>query len=364
MPNLTVGSSSQCPAASSVGTEDSAEVSNQCVNQEVVNQEASQEAKRAEESSGPRWRRTNRAGMLSTLALVILGTGLIPANASLPGLPYAKPDILTSIAPAPEGGFWLQIQDDNAFSTPTPPGHTALYDGAPGYADVYHAGLIVPVPGTSGYWVVTRDGKIHPRGGAPNLCNGNLQTCSGFYGHARSYLTAIAATPTGQGFWAVGRDGKVWTAGDAISYGDATFDDAVPTGIVATPSGKGYYIVVDNGGVHAFGDAIFYGSTGGTQPGGNPITGIATSIDATGAVNGYWLVIRDGGVLACGHAPFWGSSGGTDSVVTSITSFRTSEPNNNALETVGYAWINKAGNVSMCTKDRPCGIPQVTYDCN
>jgi hypothetical protein len=293
-----------------------------------------------------------------SVGFIILGifcTAVVTANASLPGLPYLKPDILTSIAAAPGGGFWLQIQDDYAFSTPTPPGYTVPYEGAPAYDDVYHAGLIAAVPGTVGYWVVTRDGKINARGGAPTLCNGNLATCSGFSGNANSYLTAIAATPTGQGFWAVGRDGKVWTAGDATSYGDTTFDDATPTGIAATPSGKGYYIAVDNGGVHSFGDAVFYGSTGGTKPNGHPISGIATSIDATGAVNGYWLVIRDGGVLSFGSAPFWGSSGGNDSVVTSIVSFPSSQTGNNNPETVGYAWINNRGRVGMCTKDRPCG---------
>jgi hypothetical protein len=300
--------------------------------------------------------RTNVRGLsLGFITLAISCSAWVAAHASLPGLPFLKPDNLTSIAAAPRGGFWLQIQDDYAFSTPTPPGYTVAYEGAPQYDDVHHAGLIVAVPGTDGYWIVTRDGKIHARGGAPTLCNGDLETCSSFSGNANSYLTAIAATPTGRGLWAVGRDGKVWTAGDAMSYGDTTFDDAVPTGIAATPSGEGYYIAVDNGGVHSFGDAKFYGSTGGTKPNGHPISGIATSIDATGAVNGYWLVIRDGGVLAFGSAPFWGSSGGNDSVVTSIVSFRTSEVNDNNPETIGYAWINSRGRIGMCTKDRPCG---------
>jgi hypothetical protein len=142
------------------------------------------------------------------------------------------------------------------------------------------------------------------------------------------------------------------------------FDDAVPTGIAATPSGKGYYIVVENGGVHPFGDAVFYGSTGGTKPNGHPVTGIATSIDSTGAVNGYWLAIRDGGVFSCGNAPFWGSSGGNGHGVTSIVSFRSSQANNNDPETVGYAWVNVDGQVSMCTRDRPCGGAQIKHECS
>jgi hypothetical protein len=290
------------------------------------------------------------------IAAGIFCTVLVAAHASLPGVPYLLPDLLTSIAAAPGGGFWLQIQDDYDQSTPTPPGYTVAYDGAPSYGNVHHAGLIAAFPGTNGYWIVTRDGKIHARGGAPSICrNDNLSTCSGYNPNPTNYLTAIAPTPTGKGLWAVGRDGTVWSAGDAVSYGDTTFDDAVPTGIAATPSGKGYYISVDNGGVHCFGDAAFYGSTGGNKPNGHPISGIATSIDSTGQVNGYWLVSRDGGVLPFGSAPFWGSSGGNDDAVTSIVSFRSSQSGNNNPETVGYAWINKQGRVGMCTRERPCG---------
>jgi hypothetical protein len=299
--------------------------------------------------------RLTRIALMLGLALVIPGIGVIPALASVPGLPLVKDDILTSLAPAPAGGFWIQIQDDYVYSQPTPPGYTVLYDGAPAYDQVYHAGLIAWVPGTNGYWVVTQDGHIYSRGGAPHLCaNDSLSTCSGFNSGPWSNLTAVAATPSGHGFWAVGRNGKVWTAGDAQSYGDTTFDSTVPTGIAPMPSGKGYYIVVANGGVHTFGDAVFYGSTGGNKPGGHNITGIATSIDVTGQVNGYWLVGQDGGVFAFGNAPFYGSSGGNDSVVTSIVSFQSPDPKNDP-ETVGYAWINKAGRLSMCTKDRPCG---------
>ncbi|MGA7567991.1 MAG: hypothetical protein WBW53_18195 [Terriglobales bacterium] len=305
--------------------------------------------------SGPLRRLTRIAFMLGLLAILIPGAGVVPAFASVPGLPYLKDDILTSLAPAPDGGFWGQIQDSYSDWTPTPPGYTQLYDGAPRYENIHHAGLITWVPGTNGYWVITESGHIYSRGGAPHLCKADsLSTCSSFSSGPYSNLTAAAATPSGHGLWAVGRNGKVWTAGDAQSYGDTTFDDSVPTGIVPTPSGNGYYIVVANGGVHTFGDAEFFGSTGGNPPGGRNITGMATSIDANGHVNGYWLVGQDGGVFAFGSAPFYGSSGGNDSVVTSIISFPSPDPSTDP-ETIGYAWINAAGNLSMCTRDRPCG---------
>ena len=322
--------------------------------------------------SGPLRRLIRIAVTPSLLALTILGMGLATAYASLPGTPYLSEDQLTSVAPAPSGGFWIQRQSENVCPpdcSTTPAGFTLQVDGAPIYDNIHHAGLIALVPKTEGYWVVTGDGEIHARGGAPNLCNGDLGSCSGFVGGARHSLTGVAATPTGHGFWAVARDGAVWTAGDANSFGDSDGDKSVPTGIVGTPSGNGYYIVVENGGVHTFGDAVFYGSTGGNKPGGHHITGLALSTDTTGAVNGYWLVLDDGGVLSCGAAPFWGSSGGTDSEVTSITSFPTSEQNNTDPETIGYAWVNAKGHLGMCTRDRPCGgalssTPPATPECH
>ena len=51
----------------------------------------------------------------------------------------------------------------------TPAGFTLQVDGAPVYDNIHHAGLIASVPKTEGYWVVTLDGEIHARGGAPNL---------------------------------------------------------------------------------------------------------------------------------------------------------------------------------------------------
>jgi len=299
--------------------------------------------------------RRRLAGIPLMLGIFALGIARVPALASLPGIPLIKDDILTSVAAAPSGGFWSQIQDSYEDSTPTPPGYTQVHEGAPAYDDIHHAGLIAWAPGTNGYWVVTESGHIYARGGAKQLCPADsLSTCSGFVPGAFSNLTAVAATPSGNGLWAVGRNGKVWTAGDAISYGDVTFDDSVPTGIAPTPDGGGYYIVVENGGVHTFGNAIFYGSTGGHPPAGRTITGMATSINTSGQVNGYWLVGQDGGVHTFGEAPFWGSSGGNDSVVTSIISFPRPEPSANP-ETVGYAWINAEGQLSMCTRDRPCG---------
>jgi hypothetical protein len=189
-----------------------------------------------------RWRTTRKGKlvmMLSLIAAAVLA-GPIAARASIPGTPLVSEDQLTSVTPASNGGYWVQVQDEQLCPpncATTPPGYTIPLHGAPAYQDVIHAGLIAWVFGTTGYWIVTQTGHIYSRGGAPRLCNNELSSCSGFNSGPFTNLTAIAATPSGQGFWAVGRDGGVWTAGDAVSYGDVTNDGPVPTRIVGTPSG-------------------------------------------------------------------------------------------------------------------------------
>lgn len=94
----------------------------------------------------------------SLLALTILGMGLATAYASLPGTPLLSEDQLTSVAPAPSGGFWIQRQSENVCPpdcSSTPAGFTLQVDGAPVYDNIHHAGLIALVPKTQGYWVVT-----------------------------------------------------------------------------------------------------------------------------------------------------------------------------------------------------------------
>jgi hypothetical protein len=279
---------------------------------------------------------------LSLLALAILGLAPATAQASLPTSDRGG-SLLTSIASAPGGGFWVQVDD---WSGDYPSG-TFAKEGAPDFGSTFEGGSITAIPGRNGYWVVTNDGWISQRGDAPQLCGGWLSNCSGFTKEPYFWqiIVGAAATPSGNGLWALGRDGKVWTAGDAQSYGDVQSDPQVPTGIAATPSGKGYYIVMEDGGVFSFGDAVFYGSTGGKKTGGHHLTGIALSIDDDGEVNGYWLIAADGAVYTFGQAPFWGNAGITDWKVTSIVSFPAQVPGQPPQRTRGYAWVFDNGQV-------------------
>jgi hypothetical protein len=274
------------------------------------------------------------AAILPAIALNVLTAGR--AVASLPSL--SGQGSVTSIAAAPKGGFWLQIDGRRSGVA----SGTQAIDGAPQFENVPVPGSIAAIPGQEGYWVVTETGTIYARGSAPQLCGGQLSNCSNFPTDPgkSSYIVAAAATPDGHGLWAVGLSGHLWTAGSAPALGDA-IKDATPTGIVGTPSGKGYYIVMNDGGVYSFGDAVFYGSTGGKRPGGHAATGLALSLNAVGDVTGYWMVFEDGGVFTFGDAPFLGSSGGVSEDITSIVAF----PDGHS-----YAWVHDNGQISLSQK--------------
>jgi hypothetical protein len=295
------------------------------------------------------YRITSIRRSVAVLTLATLGLAPVCAEASLPR--GDNQSTLTSVAAAPGGGFWVQI-DSTAGNFPS---GTFPKEGAPVFDSISERGSIAAIPGRNGYWVVSSSGKIVARGDAPQLCEGHLSTCSGFPERPYSwqYIVAAAATPTGLGLWAVGRDGKVWAAGDAKSFGDVQsetidnpFGDAlVPTGIAATEYGEGYYIVMADGGVFTFGDAVFFGSTGGKRPEGHNVTGIALYTGLTAKTAGYWLVAEDGAVYTFGSAPFWGNAGITDWKVTSIVSFPALVTTAPREWTRGYAWVFDNGEV-------------------
>jgi hypothetical protein len=282
----------------------------------------------------------------AVLALATFGLAPMRGLASLHSMQTGT--LLTSVAAAPSGGFWVQVDKGFDDFNYTDDGETLSISGAPDLPNIPVRGSIAAIPGRNGYWVVTDRGRIYARGDAPALCDlGELSNCSGFPDTPLSgqIIVGAAATPTGNGLWALGYDGKVWTAGDAQSYGDVQNDSNVPTGIVATPSGKGYYVVLEDGGVYSFGDARFFGSTGGNKPGGHHVTGLALSIGDDGKANGYWLIADDGAVYTFGQAQFWGNAGITDWKVISIVSFPAPVLGQPPQRTTGYAWVFDNGEV-------------------
>jgi hypothetical protein len=291
---------------------------------------------------------------LSLLTVAVFGLAPFPAQASWPI--GDNQSVLTSVATATGGGFWVQLDSTSADNSPS---GTLSEDGAPVFESIPDRGTIAAIPGRYGYWVVSNLGKITARGDAPQLCNGQLSTCSGFPARPSpsQYIVAAAASLTGRGLWAVGRDGKVWTAGDARPFGDVQKETRVkdnplgkplvPTGIAAINTGRGYYIVMSDGGVFSFGDAKFYGSTGGVRPGGHNITGIALcSWDYWNTV-GYWLVLDDGSILAFGQAPWWGDPDGNGRKITGIVSFPVPAPGQLEARTQGYAAVSDDGELHV-----------------
>ena len=286
-----------------------------------------------------KWCQSNRKKLVYTSSAALAGLSFLTpsAHAYIPsGSDYGEN--FTSIAAAPNGGYWVQVDGDNGA-----PDETRAINGAPSFPSVGQSGTIAAIPGQEGYWVVTREGIIHSRGTAPTppeLGCGRLSDCSGYPADPNDdeYITAAAAHPSGRGLWAVDKRGRVWTVGNAAPHGDVQ-GDTTPTGMAATPSGNGYYIAMRDGGVHARGDAVFYGSTGGNWDGWNPITGMTLSYDAGGSVNGYWLVAADGGVFTFGNATFLGSTGGgPDRQVTNIAT---------SGDHRSYVWVRRDGHTEF-----------------
>lgn len=252
----------------------------------------------------------------------------------------AHKDNYTSIAAAPYGGFWVQL-DKGIDNGASPSGRTLTVGGAPQFENVAEAGTIAAIPGQNGYFVVGTRGHIYSRGTAPELCGGELGNCSVYHYYSQGgEISAVAATPDGQGLWAVTSDGEVFTAGTAQYFGKHDNENAgLAESIVPTTSGKGYWILLGDGGVFSFGDAQFHGSTGGKRPGGKRATGLAPSMDLNGNITGYWMVASDGGVFSF-NAPFLGSTGGNNGghEVTGITTLPDGHQ---------YAWVNSQGTVTV-----------------
>jgi hypothetical protein len=175
----------------------------------------------------------------------------------------------------------------------------AGFHGSTGFVPLNHpiAGM-APTPSGDGYWVVTREGRVHAFGAAPG--HGSVPV------HDPARPVVGMAARRGGGYWVAASDGSVFSFGGAPfhgSMGGVRLAEPV-VGIAATPTGRGYWLVARDGGIFSFGDAAFHGSTGAIRL-NQPIVGMG----AVPAGGGYWLVARDGGVFSFGSARFHGSTG-------------------------------------------------------
>jgi len=222
-----------------------------------------------------------------------------PAESGDHGVPDQSPVPAgtSPLGPSPssaKSGYWMVQRDGTVhpFGDAKPHGHARV--GAVPAVD------LEPTPSRNGYWVVDDQGHVFGFGDARWL--GNV---------ARNHLvsgekvTSLSATPTGAGYWMFTNHGRVVAFGDATHLGDVvnvTLNGPVLDSI-ATPTGRGYYMVASDGGIFAFGDARFSGSMGGRRLNA-PVQSLVPDRDG----DGYWLVASDGGIFSF-DAPFRGSLG-------------------------------------------------------
>lgn len=166
-------------------------------------------------------------------------------------------------------------------------------------ADISSIVAIEPTHTDGGYWILSDNGWVFPKGDAGTLSVTPPDTSV--------FLADMARTPNSAGYWILAEDGAVYSYGNAGYHGNATIASGhSATGIVGTLDGGGYYIVADDGAVFALGDATYHG-------GANTLSLTKPVIDIvlTSTGNGYWLVASDGGVFAFGDAVFHGSLSGS-----------------------------------------------------
>ena len=116
-----------------------------------------------------------------------------------------------------------------------------------------------------------------------------------YWSPERSFVTAVAASPTSTGFWAVTGNGSVLTGG-GVPYLGAKDSDWLNKPIVAaasTPSGYGYYLVSRGGKVYALGDARSRGRLD------QKTTIVDIAVHPTG--KGYWLLSAGGRIFSFGR---------------------------------------------------------------
>lgn len=150
---------------------------------------------------------------------------------------------------------------------------------------------IAATPSGSGYWRVTRKGRVFTSGDAAFL---------GRVKRKKGKIVDIEASATGSGYWLVGRGGRIDAFGDAPHLGGGKRAKVV--GMAPTSSGQGYFLFSRTGAVLAFGDAAHAGDLAGTT---DPV--VAGAVRPGG---GYWLLTQSGRVAGFGGAPALGDAPG------------------------------------------------------
>lgn len=158
---------------------------------------------------------------------------------------------------------------------------------------------IVSTPSGKGYWLLASNGNVYTFGDAKYFESPEVK---GVFGH--NYVK-ILPTKTGEGYAIVEDNGDVMTFGDSTLYGTAKGQLNGDKIIDArnTPTDRGYIMLSAKGAVFAFGDATFYGAVSAGQ-----LTDVATAIAFSHNGKGYWILTQNGIILPFGDAPSFGNA--------------------------------------------------------
>ena len=211
--------------------------------------------------------------------------------------------MLAAVAPHPSYGYWELGRNGGVA-----PYGTGWYGSK---SDVFlpkPAAAMASTISGSGYWIVTKGGRVFPFGDARNL---------GQLSGTQTTVVDIEPTPSGKGYWLLAKSGGVFPYGDATVPEGAGLSGGPFAGMAATPTGLGYWLFSTGGEVFAFGDAVQLGDLSGQ----NLETPVIGGDNAGGT--GYWIATAGGRVASFGDAPKLGQPASIGSPVVGFAASPT-----------------------------------------
>ncbi len=232
---------------------------------------------------GGRQKRVRAGGVGVAAAVVALLLGLLPAGFSLKAAAATSPPASRSLA-------YDLVAADGAVSS---------FGGAGNFGGVENISLRMPVVGMAvtpdgrGYWIVTANGSVYPKGDARFYGSPGRGPLPG----PAHRIIAIVATNNGRGYWLCDASGVVRAYGDAPrlpSLARGKTRDRI-VGFTVEPNERGAWVVTDKGVIWRLGAVRNYGGLGRLHL-TNPIVTIARNTAGTG----YWMLDSAGRVYSFG----------------------------------------------------------------
>jgi hypothetical protein len=218
----------------------------------------------------------------------------------LAGLPGAALGDGGAVSPQSTGSRSVPVAE-LAYDLVSQNGTVTSFGGAANFGGTGNDTLPAPIVGMAatpdgrGYWLVARNGGVHPFGDAR------------FYGSLAHHpprsaahdVIALVPTKDGRGYWLCDASGVVTAFGDApVLPSLAAFKARLPiVGFTVLRSGRAGWVVNSNGDVFRIGDSSLYGNLR-SRTGGVGVAGMVRTANG----KGYWIMLRDGEAAAFGDA--------------------------------------------------------------